>query len=76
MLKFFSKHAELPEGSRTYRKKTTIKAVKIVEEFEVVTLEGRMKGKPGDYLAQGIKGELYPVDARIFEETYDEVRDA
>lgn len=45
-------------------------------DFQVVTLEGVMRGKPGDYLAQGIKGELYPVDARIFEETYDEVRDA
>lgn len=41
------------------------------EGFIVRTLEGWMKGKPGDYLVIGIKGEKYPVDKEIFEETYE-----
>jgi len=42
-------------------------------EFKVDTLEGTMKGKPGDYLVQGINGEQYPCDKEIFEKTYDGV---
>lgn len=40
------------------------------EPFEVETLEGTMRGKAGDYLVTGIRGEQYPVDGEIFEETY------
>ena len=57
---------------KTYRKKSLIHAVKIECEFEVRTLEGVMKGKAGDYLAKGIRGELYPISAEIFEQTYEE----
>lgn len=40
--------------------------------FRVETLEGDYKqGKPGDYLMQGIEGELYICDKAIFEKTYD-----
>jgi hypothetical protein len=38
--------------------------------FEVDTLEGKMKGKKGDYLAVGVDGEMYPVDLAIFKKTY------
>ena len=41
------------------------------EGFVVDTAEGRMKGKPGDYLMIGVKGEKYPIDREIFEETYE-----
>lgn len=51
-----------------------IKAVQIFEEFEVETMEGTMKGKPGDFLVVGIKGELYPVDKEIFLESYQPVK--
>ena len=44
----------------------------IDEEFRVNTLEGDYKqGKPGDYLMQGIDGELYICDGPIFERSYD-----
>ena len=44
----------------------------INEKFRVNTLEGDYKqGKPGDYLMQGIDGELYICDGPIFERSYD-----
>ena len=33
-----------------------------------------MKGKAGDYLIEGIKGELYPCDKEIFKETYEKIK--
>lgn len=50
-----------------------IKAQKIEHPFTVTTMEGKMSGKKGDYLVVGIKGEKYPCDREIFEETYEEV---
>lgn len=47
-----------------------IKAVRMDAPFEVETLEGVMKGKAGDWLAQGVEGERWPIDAEIFEKTY------
>lgn len=41
------------------------------EGFEVTTKEGKLRGKPGDYLMIGVRGEKYPIDREIFEETYD-----
>lgn len=37
---------------------------------EIKTLEGTMRGEPGDYIIQGIQGELYPCKKEIFEATY------
>jgi len=71
----FKKFDELPEGSRVYKKKMTAQAVQINEPFEVDTLEANnQKGKAGDYLIKGIKGELYPCDKQIFEESYEELK--
>ena len=64
----------LPDPERVgkeYRKKTTIFAVRIIVPFEVETKEGKLTGKKGDWLAKGIEGELYPIDAKIFNETYE-----
>ncbi len=59
-----------------YRKKPiVIEAVQVPKEFSVETMEGVMTGKPGDYLVTGVKGEQYPVDREIFEETYELVED-
>lgn len=52
-----------------------IRAVQIFEEFEVETLEGTMKGKPGDFLIVGIRGEMYPIDKDIFLESYQNIKD-
>lgn len=38
---------------------------------EIKTLEGTMVAKTGDYIIKGIKGEIYPCKADIFEEMYE-----
>lgn len=64
---------EVVEGMRPCMKRPIIvHATPISTEFRVNTLEGNYKvGKPGDYLMQGIDGELYICDKEIFEKTYD-----
>ena len=37
----------------------------------VNTLEGKMLVTPGDYVIQGIQGEIYPCKPDIFEATYE-----
>lgn len=38
---------------------------------EIKTLEGTMIANTGDYIIRGIKGEIYPCKADIFEATYN-----
>jgi len=58
-----------------YKKKPVkIIACLLTENVLVETLEGTMKGNKGDYLIQGIKGELYPCKLEIFKETYKRLR--
>lgn len=52
-----------------------IQAIQIDEEFTVETLEGTMKGKPGDFLMIGVDGERYPCAKEIFFKTYDFVEE-
>lgn len=52
--------------------------VEIVESKEdfyclIRTLEGTMRGEIGDYIIKGIKGEIYPCKADVFNLTYEEV---
>jgi hypothetical protein len=67
------KDGELPDYffRQAVKKPIPIRCVQIHEAFTVETKEGKMQGKPGDYLLIGIKGEMYPCDKKIFEETYD-----
>lgn len=37
----------------------------------IATLEGVMVANPGDWIIQGVKGELYSCKPDIFEATYD-----
>lgn len=37
----------------------------------IKTLEGTMQGNIGDYIIQGVKGEIYPCKPDIFEATYE-----
>jgi hypothetical protein len=39
----------------------------------IPTLEGTHEAKPGDYIIQGVKGELYPCRNDIFLMTYEPV---
>jgi hypothetical protein len=41
------------------------------DELEIVTLEGVHRVSWGDYIIQGVKGELYPCKPDIFELTYE-----
>jgi hypothetical protein len=38
---------------------------------DIHTLEGVMRGDAGDYIIQGVKGEVYPCKPDIFEATYE-----
>jgi len=38
------------------------------------TLEGTHRANQGDYIIQGVKGELYPCKPDIFHMTYEEVK--
>lgn len=52
------------------RRPTIISATRMDVPFKVETLEGWMQGQPGDWLVEGIEGELYPCRNSIFEATY------
>lgn len=39
---------------------------------KIKTLKGVMRGEYGDYIIQGVKGEIYPCKPDIFEATYEE----
>lgn len=68
-------HMRNTEGSKRYVKKPiVIEAFQMKDEFYVDTLEGKMKGNQGDYLLIGVKGEMYPCNKEIFEETYDQLQ--
>lgn len=45
------------------------------DELEIVTLEGVHRVNFGDWIARGIRGELYPIKDEIFQATYDAVAD-
>lgn len=44
-------------------------------QMRIVTLEGIMIANRGDYIIQGVNGEIYPCKAEIFEKTYELVGD-
>jgi hypothetical protein len=58
-----------------YRKTTLTYAARIDQPFEVDTLEGLHTGNAGDYLAVGPHGEMYPIDAAVFADSYESVED-
>lgn len=60
---------------KRFRKKpVVIEATQMECQFSVETKEGVfLRGKIGDWLIEGIDGELYPCDAKIFEKTYEAV---
>jgi len=55
-----------------FRKKpVVIEARRITESMTVETLEGVMRGNPGDWLITGVKGEQYFCKDDIFRATYE-----
>ncbi len=45
----------------------------LADAIDITTLEGTMRGDRGDWIIQGVKGELYPCKPDIFEATYEPV---
>lgn len=55
--------------------KGILKATNGSDPLQVVTLEGSLTVSPGDYIIQGVNGELYPCKPDIFEKTYERVQE-
>lgn len=55
------------------KKDIPIGACRIDEDFEIMTMEGLMRAKAGDYLIKGVRGEYYACDGDVFRETYERV---
>jgi len=71
-MKTYDTFENVSEMQPCMKRPIVVHAKKIDEDFRVNTLEGNYKqGKAGDYLMQGIDGELYICDGPIFEKTYD-----
>lgn len=49
-----------------------ITVLQVNQPFEVVTTEGIMQGKPGDWLLQGVVGEVYVCPDNVFRRSYDQ----
>lgn len=56
---------------KAVKKPIPISCIQIHEPFTVDSLEGKVKGKAGDWLMVGIKGERYICSNEIFMATYD-----
>ena len=67
------KSGTIPEldFKQAIKKPISVKCIQVDEPFEVETMEGIMKGKAGDWLMIGIRGEMYPCDNENFKKTYD-----
>lgn len=39
--------------------------------LRIGTLEGTLRLNEGDYVVKGVHGEIYPVKAEVFKDTYD-----
>jgi len=60
---------------RCRKKPIVIKAIEMDKDFKVATKEGvSLAGKKGDYLLEGIRGEIYPCNKQIFEESYNRIK--
>lgn len=54
-----------------FRKKpVVIDAVRLTRPVTIETLEGNMRGEPGDWLITGVAGEQYACKHDVFMQTY------
>lgn len=49
--------------------------MRVGNQIHIGTLEGVMIASPGDYILQGVKGEIYPCKPDIFELTYEPAKE-
>lgn len=65
---------EWSDGAVEFGAMVTAASGLVVNEHVLVdTLEGTMRGNLGDWIIKGVRGEFYPCERTIFEETYEEV---
>jgi hypothetical protein len=69
-MKVFASFTDVEDMKPCRKKPIVVHAKQINEHFDVKTLEGIMRGNPGDYLMRGVDGEMYPCKKDIFERTY------
>jgi len=74
-MKVVQKIADVDNDWAIYVKRPIeIKAVELIENVEVHTREGVLVGYKGDFLIEGIEGEVYPCGREIFFKTYKKAR--
>jgi hypothetical protein len=56
-------------------KVTTKDIITFEDHCDIHTLEGVMRGEVGDFIIQGVNGEIYPCKPDIFWKTYEKVED-
>jgi hypothetical protein len=54
-------------------KTSTPKELVFSGRLQVSTLEGTVFASPGDWIIQGVNGEVYPCKPDVFEKTYEAV---
>lgn len=72
IMKFLNSEFKYDENSSYYTNKFIYDHTK--NSLSITTLEGIMKASIGDYIIKGIAGEYYPCKKKIFEETYEAVK--
>lgn len=61
----------MPEWLKSAMDDGTAKPYRSGHWWVIKTLEGDHRANAGDYIIQGVKGELYPCKPDIFEQTYE-----
>ena len=64
---------EVPEWMWNAFENGTMQATNGIDPLVIKTLEGDATVSPGDYIIQGVQGELYPCKPEIFAATYDDI---
>lgn len=64
---------EIPEWFLDELAKGYVSVDKEVTTCAMDTLEGVMTAREGDYIIQGVKGEVYPCKPDIFSKTYEHI---
>jgi hypothetical protein len=72
MRTFDADHERFPEGYRRARRRpVVVRCVQIDEPFQVGSLDGVVRGSPGDWLMEGVRGEMYVCHDALFHQTYE-----
>ena len=72
----FDNFTRAEKEGRYVKKPVVVRAKRLTECVFIPTLEGVMRGEPGDWLIEGVRGEVYPCNPDIFEATYEMVEES